>query len=56
MRIDLTDQQAHDLAVELNALRRRVLTCQRLGISLTQSARPVESHQLSAPSIAITVS
>ncbi len=35
VQVHLTDRQAHDLAVELKALRKRVLTCQRLGTSLT---------------------
>jgi hypothetical protein len=37
---DLTDRPAHDLDLELNALRREVLTGQRLGTILTDhSAR-----------------
>ena len=41
IRVILTDWQAHDLDVELNALRSRVLTCQRLGTRLTHSAAEV---------------
>ena len=41
IEVDLTDQQAHDLAVELNAQRPRVLTCRRLGTSLTRSTGEV---------------
>jgi hypothetical protein len=37
IQADLTDQQAHDLGLELNALSLVVLTCQRLGTSLTHS-------------------
>jgi hypothetical protein len=42
---DLTDRQAHDLAVELAALLYIVLTCRRLGTSLTGSpAEVVDPH------------
>jgi hypothetical protein len=38
IQVNLTNRQAHDLDLELNALLRRVLTCRRLGTSLTDSA------------------
>ena len=41
---DLTDQQAHDLEVGLDALARRVLTCWRLGDSLAQPGNAVDTH------------
>jgi hypothetical protein len=41
IQVDLTDWQAHDLGVELSALLLRVLTCQRLRTSLTDSAAEV---------------
>ena len=46
IQVDLTDRQAHDLDVELSALRdTQVLTCQRLGTSLTDStAEVVDPH------------
>ncbi|HYF45453.1 MAG TPA: hypothetical protein VD926_04535 [Acidimicrobiales bacterium] len=44
VQVDLTDQQAHDLVLELNALRSSVLTRQRLGTILTPTARTVEAH------------
>jgi len=44
-KVDLTNQQAHDLDVELEALRTRVLTCWRLGTILTRFAyEVVDSH------------
>jgi hypothetical protein len=39
--VDLTDRRAHDLAVGLEALDKRVLTRQRLGTSLTRSPNEV---------------
>jgi len=41
---DLTDQQAHDLAVGLSVQLTEVLTYRRLGTILTNSARTVDSH------------
>jgi hypothetical protein len=42
---DLTGRQAHDLGLELKALRTRVLTCQPLGTSLTHAtAEVVDPH------------
>ncbi len=41
IQVDLTNWQAHDLGLELKALRNRVLTCQRLGTSLTHSLTEV---------------
>jgi hypothetical protein len=41
---DLTDQQAHDLALGLHAQRHKVLTHWRLGTILTNSARTVDPH------------
>jgi hypothetical protein len=44
-KVGLTDQQAHDLVVELDVQRWRVLTCWRLGTSLTHSlAEVVDPH------------
>jgi hypothetical protein len=41
----LTDRQAHDLGLELNAQSDTVLTCQQLGTSLTQqNAEVVDPH------------
>jgi hypothetical protein len=34
IQVNLTDQQAHDLGLELNAPSLPVLTCRRLGTSL----------------------
>jgi len=43
--IDLTDQQAHDLDVELQTRGPTVLTCQRLRTSLTrQASQVVDPH------------
>jgi hypothetical protein len=44
VQVGLTDQQAHDLAVGLNARRNTVLTHQRLGTILTPQDEPVETH------------
>ncbi|HZU74930.1 MAG TPA: hypothetical protein VE990_19385 [Acidimicrobiales bacterium] len=45
IQANLTNWQAHDLVVELKTLRPPVLTCQRLGTSLTQSvAEVVDPH------------
>jgi hypothetical protein len=45
IQVHLTDQQGHDLAVGLNALGRKVLTCWRLGTSLTRlSTEVVDPH------------
>lgn len=41
IQVNLTDQQAHDLDVGINSLRTPVLTCWRLGTSLTDSAAEV---------------
>jgi len=42
---DLTDRQAHDLGLELDALFPTVLTCRRLGTSLIHRAgEVVDSH------------
>jgi hypothetical protein len=42
---NLTDRPAHDLVVELNSLRREVLTGQRLGTILHDSSRStVDPH------------
>jgi len=41
VQVVLTDQQAHDLGLELDVQRPRVLTCWRLGTSLTDSASEV---------------
>jgi hypothetical protein len=38
---NLTDQQAHDLELRLKARRSSVLTCRRLGDSLTRTADEV---------------
>jgi hypothetical protein len=38
---DLTDQQGHDLELELDALANKVLTCWWLGDQLTQSRSEV---------------
>lgn len=40
----LTNQTAHDLALGLKALERRVLTARWLGISLHQSQRLIDPH------------
>jgi hypothetical protein len=41
IQVDLTNRQAHHLALGLNAQLLRVLTCRRLGTSLTDSAAEV---------------
>jgi hypothetical protein len=41
IQVNLTDRQAHDLEVGLNTQRPGVLSCQRLGTSLTESAAEV---------------
>ena len=41
IQVNLTDQQAHDLDLGLNAQRHTVLTCRRLGTSLTHSTDEV---------------
>ena len=44
-KVDLTDQQAHDLDLRLRALPDIVLTCRRLGHSLTDQIRSaVDPH------------
>ena len=42
--VHLTNRPAHDLVLGLNAQRRLVLTGQRLGTSLTDSATLVDPH------------
>jgi len=45
VQVDLTDQQAHDLGVELKALPETVLTCWWLGHSLSDRFREaVDPH------------
>jgi hypothetical protein len=45
IQADLTNWQAHDLGLGLDALRTGVLTCQRLGTSLTHTtAEVVDPH------------
>jgi hypothetical protein len=45
IQVDLTNQQAHDLAVGLDVLCRKVLTCQRLGtISPHNRSEVVDPH------------
>lgn len=44
VQVDLTNRQAHDLAVGLNALLHTVLTHQRLGTILTLTSKMVETH------------
>lgn len=45
IQVDLTNWQAHGLALGLHAQLVRVLTCQRLGTSLTDSvAEVVDPH------------
>jgi hypothetical protein len=41
IQVNLTNQQAHDLGLGLNAPRTEVLTCRRLGTTLTDSAAEV---------------
>jgi len=41
IQVNLTNRQAHHLAVGLKAQSKRVLTCRRLGTSLTDSAAEV---------------
>jgi len=44
-KVDLTDRQAHDLDIGLAALRSVVLTCWRLGHSLSNSVlEAVDPH------------
>jgi hypothetical protein len=43
--VGLTDRQAHDLELELEALRTPVLTCRRLGTILTHPlSKVVDPH------------
>jgi hypothetical protein len=44
IKVDLTDRQAHDLEIGLEALRAKVLTRQRLGTILTQADEAVDPH------------
>jgi len=45
IQVHLTDHQAHDLAVELNAPSLPVLTCQRLSTSLAhEPSKVVDPH------------
>ena len=44
IQADLANRQAHDLELELNAQSKTVLTCRRLGTSLTHQSETVDSH------------
>ena len=44
IQVDLTDRQAHDLVVELDALRAEVLTHQWLGTILALTHEVIETH------------